>query len=232
MASLSNIGNLMYLYLDYIKPVKQVNVAEFIITATANLINKTNQRNWLPLIVKKIGQNQYEIVANSWIYAVAKKAGLERVWCIIADHSPETQEIAQIMAFEQIPKINLSLASKKEITEAIAYLLQLSNSPLKGINQKLLIDRLSAAPRQYLPDFNYIPKLKCGIKQGSKLNGLKQIFYLTPEPIPDDCQDQKVLALLTVKELQQMAKKRGLKDYSKLKKNKLIEFLTETNHTK
>lgn len=226
MSSLSNIGNLMYLYLDYIKPVKQVTVSEFIITATANLINKTNQRNWLPLIVKKTGQNQYEIVANSWIYAVAQKAGLERVWCIIADHNPETQEIAQILAFEQTPKINLSLASKTEISEAIAYLLQLSNSPLKGINKKLFIDRLSQAPRKYLQDLNHISRLKCGIKQGSKLNGLKQVFYLTPEPIPDDCQDQKVLEIFTSNELKQMAKKRGLKGYSKLTKTKLINLLT------
>lgn len=225
MSKLSNIGHLMCLYLDYIEPKKNTKESIFLVSATANLINQGDGRNWLPLIVKKIGQDQYELIANTFGYQVAKEANLEKVWCIIADDSQKTEEISQILTGEKIPKINLSTASKKEITQAIEYLLNLPEKPLKRVNKSQLIDRLANTPRKYLQNFNYIPRLNCGIKQGSKLEVLKTIFYLTPESIPVDTKDKNILSLLLVPELKKMAKARGLEKYTKFKKDKLVDLL-------
>ncbi len=229
MAKLDNIGNLMYLYLEDIKSSQASNYSLFIVNSTAKLFKDGNTRNWLPLIVKETGEDQYKLIANSFGYQVAKEVNLERVWCIIADDSPETEEIAQILTGEKLPKINLSIASKKEITQAIEYLTTLPKKPLKGVNKSLLIDRLSSAPKKYLQNFNYIPRLNCGIRKGSKLEALKEVFYLTPEPICEDVTDKTILNLLTVSELKKIAKARQLKNFSKLSKAKLVELLTKEN---
>ncbi|MEL7034446.1 MAG: Rho termination factor N-terminal domain-containing protein [Cyanobacteria bacterium J06592_8] len=60
------------------------------------------------------------------------------------------------------------------------------------------------------------------------------MFYLTPQPmpeaipqpLPEAIADPDHLDRLTVKELKEMAKKRQLKGYSKMKKQELIELLS------
>jgi roadblock/LC7 domain-containing protein len=85
MSNLSDIGNLMHLYMDEIQAGEGTDAPEFLITATAKKLNELGGRNWVPVIVKEIGEDQYEVIGNSFIYAVAEEAGLEKVWCIIAD---------------------------------------------------------------------------------------------------------------------------------------------------
>lgn len=237
MSKLSNIGHLMCLYLDYIDNKKNIEQPNFLVSATANLINQADGRNWLPLIVKKIGQDKYELIANSFGYQVAKEANLERVWCIIADDSGETSEISQILMGEKIPKINLSTASKEEISQAIEYLFSLPNSDLKTIvgykkNPKQcrerIIEKISNSPlRKYWQNFKSIGDLKCGIgNKGKKLDEFTQVFYLTPQSIPDDTKDRNILNSLNQKELQKIAKARNFKGYTKLKKEKLVDLLS------
>src|SRR6476469_10363233 len=108
MSQLSNIGNLMHLYLEEIEPVQGTNVSGFLIKAAAKSLNASKGRNWVPLIVKETSEDKYEVIGNSFIYAVAEQAGLEKVWCIIADSSEETEESTKILAGEKVPKINLS----------------------------------------------------------------------------------------------------------------------------
>jgi len=232
MAKLDDIGNLMYLYLDDIKVKKLKQESSFLVSATVKLLHQNKTRNWLPLIVKETGEDQYELIANSFSYQVAKKANLERVWCIIADDSKETSEISQILMGEKIPKINLSTASKEEISQAIEYLFGLPNSELKTIKRykQKLIDNISNAPtRKYWQDFKPIGNLKCGIgKKGKKLDEFTQVFYLTPEPIPDNTKDKNILNSLTLTELKNIAKARKLKGYSKLKISQLVDLLSYT----
>jgi len=230
MSKLSNTGHLMCLYLDYIDNKKNIKQSDFLVSATANLINQGDGRNWLPLIVKKIDRDKYELIANSFAYQVAKEANLERVWCIIADGSQETSEISQILMGEKIPKINLSIASKEEISQAIEYLFSLPHSELKSIGRgkQKLIDNISNSPiRKYWQDLKAIRDLKCGIgNKGKKLDEFKKVFYLTPEPIPMDTRDKNILNSLTLKELKNIAKARKLKGYSRLNKSQLVDLLS------
>lgn len=230
MAKLDDIGNLMYLYLDDIKVKNLKKESPFLISATVKLLHQNKTRNWLPLIVKETGEDQYELIANSFGYQVAKEANLQRVWCIIADDSQETEEISQILTGEKIPKINLSIASKEKINQAIEYLFSLPNSELKSINRykQKLIDNISNAPtRKYWQNFKSLGDLKCGIgKKGKKLDEFTQVFYLTPESIPVDTKDKNILNSLTKTELQNIAKARQLKGYSKLNISKLVELLS------
>ncbi|BAU64767.1 hypothetical protein STA3757_21420 [Stanieria sp. NIES-3757] len=227
MSNLSDVGNLMYLDLEIIESNDIVHNSEYLITATAKELSNTNSRNWIPLVVKEITEDRYQVIGNSFIYAVAEAAGLEKVWCIIADDSEETAKITKILAGETIPKINLSTATRDEIKIALQYLIEQPNTPLKGVKLPVATNRIDEAPRQYWQNFEPITQLKCGITKGKKLNALKEVFELTPQPISDVIKEHIILNTLSTTELKKIAKERGITGYSKKKKDELVELLSQ-----
>lgn len=227
MSNLSDIGNLMHLYMDEIKPGEGTDAPEFLITATAKKLNELGGRNWVPVIVKEIGEDQYEVIGNSFIYAVAEEAGLEKVWCIIAESTNEAVELTKVLSGEVTPKINLSTATRDEIKAALQYLIEKPGTELKSIKLLIATDRIDEAPRQYWTTLDPITNLKCGITKGKKLNALKEVFYLIPQAMPEVIKDSTNLKSLTAKELKEMAKKRGIAGYTKKKKDELVELLSK-----
>lgn len=227
MTTFTNIGNLMYLYLDEIDPGEASDTAEFLINATAQQLNEAGGRNWVPVIVKETGKDRYEVIGNSFIYAVAATAGLERVWCIIADDSEVTAKIAKTLAGEVIPQVNLTKASRDDIQGALQYLSEQPGIGFTGVKLPIATNRIDEAPRQYWKTLDAIANLKCGITKGKKLEALKQVFYLTPQSLPDVIKDPAILQTLTTQELKSMAKKRILTGYTKMKKPDLVNFLSQ-----
>jgi hypothetical protein len=226
MSQLSNIGNLMHLYLEEIEPVKGTDASEFVIKAAAKSLNASKGRNWVPLIVKETSEDKYKVIGNSFIYAVAEQAGLEKVWCIIADSSEETEDSTKILAGEKVPKINLSTATRDEIKLALEYLLEKSGTTLKGIKLLVATERIAEAPRQSWKNFDPITKLKCGITKGAKLKALEEVFYLAPPVIIEPEPSKKPnLSKLTLAEIKARAKEAGISGYSKKPKAELIKLL-------
>ncbi|MEM9904325.1 MAG: Rho termination factor N-terminal domain-containing protein, partial [Cyanobacteria bacterium P01_D01_bin.44] len=133
--------------------------------------------------------------------------------------------IAQALSGESVPKTNLSTASRDEISAALDYLLKLPNTPLKGVNLSIALTRIDDAPRQYWSSFTPITKLSCRITAGKKVKALEQVFYLTPQPLPEVIQDRGLLESFNMKELKSFAKKRKIKGYSGMNKAKLIDLL-------
>ena len=239
MSSLSNIGNLMRLYLDNIDSSISNDTPEFLIKASARLLKQKGDRNWIPLLVKETGKDKYEVIANSFIYAVAKEAGLDRVWCIIADDSDDTAEITKVLAKEKTPKINLCTASREEIVAALQYLIEQPGSALKTVKVAVAANRIDEAPRQSWQNFDPIIALKCGITKGAKLEALKQVFYLNPQlkpeetikadiaqPKPEKTSDKVSFKTMTVTKLKSLAKEKGISGASKMKKDELIAALS------
>ncbi|HEY9858913.1 MAG TPA: Rho termination factor N-terminal domain-containing protein [Candidatus Obscuribacterales bacterium] len=228
MSSLSDIGNLIYLYLDSIQPGEATDAPEFLINAAANLLSQRGGRNWIPIVVREIGRDQYQVVGNSFVYAVAEAAGLKQVWCVIADSSDETAEITKVLAGEVIPKINLSTASREDIMAALQYAIEQPESALKGVKIAIATNRIEEAPRHSWKSLDPIASLKCGITKGKKLNALKEVFYLTPQPkavAPPSEDPPTDLDKLTVARLKELAKKHQIAGYSKMKKPELVEIL-------
>ena len=182
MSNLSKIGKLIHLYRDEIELVEGIDAPEFIISSTAKFLDETGGRNWVPVIVKEVGEDKYEVIGNSFIYVVAEAAGLEKVWCIIADEREDTEKISKILSGEKIPKINLSTATRDEIKSALQYLIEKPDSQLKGVKLPVATNRIDESPRQYWKDFRPITKLGCGITT-AKVNALKEVFYLIPQPM-------------------------------------------------
>jgi len=230
MSSLSDIGSLMHLYLDEIDPGEGTDAPEFLIKASAHLLNQKGGRNWIPVIVKETGEDQYEVIGNSFIYAVAEEAGLDRVWCVIADDSADTIEVTKVLAGEERPKINLSKASRDEIMAALQYLIEQPGSVLKTVKLAVATNRIDEAPRQYWKNFDPITALKCGITKGKKLDALKQVFYLVPQPLPEIITDVALLKTMSTADLKKMAKKQEIAGLSKMKKDDLIKALSEASN--
>ncbi|MEA5453042.1 Rho termination factor N-terminal domain-containing protein [Leptolyngbya sp. CCNP1308] len=222
--SFSDVGNLMCLPFDEIEPGEPTDVHEYLIQSAANQLGPEG-RNWIPVIVKETAPDQYQVIGNSFVYAVAAEAGLSEVWCIIADDLPETVSISRSLAQEVLPKTNLSIASREEISAAVDYVLRQPATPLKGVSHASLVARLDEAPRQYWKNLQPITKLGCRVTGGKKLKALEEVFYLTPEPMPEVITDRKILETLTTQQLKDMAKKRDVKGLSKLKKADLVELL-------
>ncbi|KJH72615.1 Rho termination factor N-terminal domain-containing protein [Aliterella atlantica] len=237
MSSLSDIGNLMHIYLDDISPNGGTDAPEFLIKASATLLQQKGGRNWIPVVVKQTSEDKYEVIGNSFVYTVAEQAGLDRVWCIVADDSEDTVEVTKVLAGEKMPRINLSTASRDEIMAALQYLIEQPGSALKTVKIAVATNRIDEAPRQSWQNFDPITKLNCGITKGAKLEALKQVFYLTPQTTPEKKENASVpqaapekttsiSKTMSVTELKKIAKARGITGYSKMKKPELLAALS------
>ncbi|WP_293210350.1 MULTISPECIES: Rho termination factor N-terminal domain-containing protein [unclassified Microcoleus] len=216
----------MHLPINQIDPGDATDAPEFLLKATANILKQKGGRNWIPVIVKDIGKDSYQVIGNSFVYAVAEEAGLEKVWCIIADDNDDTTTLTKILAGEEKPKINLSTASRDEIMAALQYLIEQPNSDLKSVKLAVATNRIDEAPRQYWKNFEPITSLKCGITKGKKLDAIKSVFYLIPQSMPDTINDVTILRTMTTVELKAIAKTRGIAGITKMKKDALIEALS------
>ncbi|MGE5656607.1 MAG: Rho termination factor N-terminal domain-containing protein [Actinomycetota bacterium] len=185
------------------------------------------------MIVKEIGEDQYEVIGNSFIYAVAEEADLERVWCIIADSSKETLELTKILSGEETPKINLSTATRDEIQAGLKYLKD--KNLVKDFDLLVATNRIDEAPaRPYWKTLEPITSLKCKITK-AKIKSLEEVFYLDPQPEPQVEPEPKVepesksLKDLTVKKLKEIAKQRKIAGYNNMKKPELIKALSQNS---
>ncbi|MCL1464202.1 Rho termination factor [Argonema galeatum] len=183
MGKFDDIGKLMHLPLDSIQSEGQSSELEFIINAAAEAVLQAGGRNWVPVIVKENGDYQYKVVSNHFIYAVAQKAELDRVWCIVIEPDDQSIKQAKILAREVTPKVNLTTASRDTILAALRYLIAEPGSALKGADVMVAANRIAAADRETWSSFNPITTLKCGITKGKKLDAIAKVFFLSaPKP--------------------------------------------------
>ena len=230
MIEYTDVGTLKQVYLDEIEITNGTDAPDFLIKSTAKLLQQTGGRNWLPVIVKEVAKDRYQVIGNSFVYAVAEQARIERVWCVIADNTEDTAILSRVLAREETPKLNLSIASREEIKSALQFLIEQPNSPLKTVKLATATAKIDEAPRQFWKSLDEIVSLKCGITKGKKLDLLKSVFYLTPnsQPVAENGTfPEEALKLKTVSELKKLAKERGIAGLSKMKKADLIRVLSQ-----
>lgn len=115
MSSLSDVGNLMYLYMYKIDLGDGIDVLEFIILLIVKFFNEIGGRNWVFVIVKEVGEEKYEVIGNFFIFVVVEVVGLEKVWCIIVDEREDIEKISKILFGEKILRINFFIVIRNEI---------------------------------------------------------------------------------------------------------------------
>jgi len=179
------IGSLLHLYIEEIEPLFPTEAHQFLIVGAAKAINDADSRNWIPVIVKQTGAESFQAIANIFVLAAAQEAGLDKVWCIVADESNSVQECSQLLSQEIAPKINLATATRDEIKLGLDYLINRSNNPLPGVKVATALDKIDKPERKYWGEvLKEVTTLKCGITAGKKLNIFKEIFYSIPEVYP------------------------------------------------
>jgi hypothetical protein len=187
MSDFDNIGKLMHLRLDSIQSHtddKQIANSDFEIEVAADYIRQSPRGNWIPVIVKEIADYRYEVVSNNFVYLVAQKAKLERVWCIVIEPSDREIQQAKILAQEVISQVNLNSASRYTILAALKYLIAQPGSALKSIDPVVVADKIAQANRSKWNNLTSISSLKCGITKGKKLDELERVFFVSaPTPI-------------------------------------------------
>jgi hypothetical protein len=123
------------------------------------------------------------------------------------------------------PQINLVTATRDEISVGLEYLINRPINSLKNVNLEDALDNLDNPYRQYWKEeLKELTFLDFGIT-AAKLKILKEIFYTTPQPLPEIINDRVILKTLTVKELKKMAEKQGILNFKNLNKTALIEIL-------
>ena len=134
---------------------------------------KVNGRNFLPIIVEQVDEDEYEVLLNYHILEASQKANLDFVWCILADENRRKQiEVESKQRFE----VNLLTASEKTIAGMLEYI----KSVHPGFSQ---VDPAEAAKKivknrsDTWKSFRPITKLRCKIGS-KKLETLSNYFCL------------------------------------------------------
>jgi hypothetical protein len=181
MSIFDGIGTIREFYLDQLEYPSTINEPDFLVNAAAQVLKKYGGKNWVPIIIKNIGEDKYEVIGNSFVYAVAKSAKLETILCIVIESTDEAEEISKILSKEVHPKINLSIANEHEIKAAFEYLKSQSNSPLSNIKPnsiKSIANKIVNSDRQYWTDLTPLGSLRSKpIKEN--LEFVSKLFYLT-----------------------------------------------------
>lgn len=181
MINSENIGKLMNLPLKDIESAELCSESEFIIAGAAEAVLQTDNRNWIPIIVKETGDYKYQVVSNNFVYAVAQQAKLELVWCIVIDPKPSNIEQAKILAREAIPTVNLSTASEDTIKAVLEYLVKEHN--WKTVKPIEAAKKIVNSKREQWSDFTPLTKLQCGLTK-ARLDYVAKVFSISPPPPP------------------------------------------------
>ena len=190
-----NVGRLMHLPLESIESTQKFHAPEFLVNVAADSVLKAGGRNWIPLIVQEIGEYQYQVVSNPLVYAVAKKAQLERVWCIVIKPQASDIEQAKMLAGETSPRICINTASREMIQAALVYLKE--TQKLKDLDIDKAISSIANSQREYWEDFNEIVKLKIRGFSKTKIPYLHEVFYLQPLPKPERTPAPEIIKIKT-----------------------------------
>ena len=173
MEDFSSIGAYLRLPRKQIKLKRnEVKTHIAVVNAIAERL-KSNERNFLPLIVEQIDEDEYEVLFNSHVLEAAQKAELDFVWCILADEARRKQiEVEAKQRFE----VKIITASEKTIAEMLDYIKSVDPS----FRQIDVAQAAKAIVQSRKPDwksFRPITKLRCKIGE-RKLVALKNYFSI------------------------------------------------------
>lgn len=130
-----------------------------VINAIANELAISGQ-NVLPVMVKQLKEDKYDVVFNTQILMAARQAGLDFIYCIVVDDEMAAQ--LKVEAGKNL-KVNLNRASEVELIAAfeniksnIAAFNKIEpNAIARAIVQYRAVDRINS--------LTFLTKLKCGI---------------------------------------------------------------------
>ncbi len=119
-----------------------------------------NERNYLPVIVKLLGEDSYEAIYNIQILEAARKAEVDFVWCIVVD-----DEILDQIKVEsgEIIRIPVLTASEQDIKEVLEYIKE-QKSGVRTMNPEIAARAIvKQRDKTNIKSLNFLTKERCGI---------------------------------------------------------------------
>ncbi len=121
---------------------------------------KRNEQNFLPVIVKLLGEDSYEAIYNVQILEAARKAEVDFVWCIVVD-----DEILDQIKVEsgEIIRLPVLTASQQDIKEVLEYI-QEEKSGVRTMNPEIAARAIvEQREKTNIKSLNFLTKKRCGI---------------------------------------------------------------------
>jgi hypothetical protein len=123
---------------------------------------KKMKKNFLPVIVKEIQQNNYESCLNTPVLEAARLANLDFIWCIIVDN-----DMLQQIEIEsgKVIKIPLLSASENDIIDLVEYVKKderYSRSISRLDSQKTAKAIVKKREENKLHNLDFLTKERCG----------------------------------------------------------------------
>lgn len=174
MEEFSDVGKYLRLPLHQIKLQGQTDKSNSIVIEAIAEKLKQNQRNFLPIIVEEVDEDEYKVLLNGYVLEAAEKAKLDFVWCILADEQRRKQiEIESKQRFE----VNMLTASEETISGMLEYVKKNHRWRIQPEKvAKVIVANRNEKWKKRKP-FIPLTELKCGIGK-TKLGTLKNYFCL------------------------------------------------------
>jgi hypothetical protein len=139
---------------------------------------QSSQKNILPVIVKSLGQNDYEAVLNLQILEASRAANLDFIYCIVVDE--QMLAAVNLEAGKKI-SVDISIASEEEICDALEFLKSRSPELKKMDPQKAARGIIDHRTLREIQSLSFLTTLGCGIGK-AKLPLVVEILKY-PKPI-------------------------------------------------
>ena len=134
---------------------------------------KANGRNFLPLIIEQVDEDEYEVLLNGHILEAAQEANLNFVWCILADEERRGQiEVESKQRFE----INLLTASEETIAGMFSYIKTI-HPGFSQVNSEQVAQAIVKHRTDSWKGLSPLTKLRCKVGQ-KKLKILENYFCI------------------------------------------------------
>jgi hypothetical protein len=190
--------------------------------------------NLIPLIVRRTEayseEEEYEVVEGVDWYLVAKEIGIEKLWVWVFNMTDEEVQISQqemaLLLGKNVAPSSDEVTRVKQIQGSSDLTLEDQfNQQFSQLNRKIelrfkhfeeeIIHTLEDKLHKYLPTL--VEKITVEIKNSLLLKGESS----------SDKKKNKPLSSCTKEELKRIAKEKGLKKYSNLRKDQLIDVIAK-----
>ena len=151
------LGKILCLPLFQVSGNQEIHPA--LVKNLAKQIQK-KERNYLPVIVKLLGEDNYEAIYNIQILEAARKAEVDFVWCIVVD-----DEILDQIKVEsgEIIRIPVLTASEQDIKEVLEYIKE-QKSGVRTMNPEIAARAIvKQRDKTNIKSLNFLTKERCGI---------------------------------------------------------------------
>jgi hypothetical protein len=135
---------------------------------------KTAGKNIVPVIVRLISENKYQVILNDQILEAARQAKLDFVWCIVVNKAMQSQVEIET---GQVLRINVLIASEQDLLAMFEFIKTQKTGFSKINPEKVAAAIVQHRDTNKLTNLTFLTKLGCGIGK-AKLAALSENLVL------------------------------------------------------